>query len=118
MPEEEKTIEQLSEEIEELLLQINSMQFSEKNHGHRHDDIRGGWARDIFKTFEDPESFSTEAKAAIPAGTIIVREGSTPRRVYFRTTSGLYKLVASGTTDAASGHSHTITDVNVNFKAI
>lgn len=86
-------------------------------HGHRHDAIRGGWARDIFKTFEDPEAFSDALKDAIPVGTIMVREGVDPKRVYFKTPTGFFRLVASGTTGAADGHSHSITNVDINFLA-
>ncbi len=108
-------VEQLKKYVSEQLVRLA---LAMNYHGHRHDEIRGGWARGIFKTFEDPETFSTETIGAIPAGTIIVREGVTPRRVYFMTQSGLHRLIASGTTGAADGHSHAITDVDIDFKIV
>ncbi len=86
----------------------------------RWSQIRGGWAKGIFRTYEDPESFSAAQKKLIPVGTIVVREGVTPRRVYFRTKSGLYRLVASGTTQpgGSDSHTHAIQDVDVQFKAV
>ena len=114
-----KEIEDLSNGVGREFDRVNLVHaIAMRSHGHRHDAVRGGWARDIFKTFDDPEAFATELKEAIPAGTIIVREGVTPRRVYFSTQSGLFRLIASGTTNLADGHSHGITDVSINFKAI
>jgi len=72
------------------------------------------------KTFTDPETLPTAKKDRIPVGTIIFRENTTPRRIYFKTPSALYKLIVSGSTGSAVGpgaHTHSVS-ISVDFQAI
>ena len=59
------------------------------------------------RTSVDPETLSTAEKARIVPGTILFREGTTPRRIYFKTPSALYRLVANGSTDSGGAVPHT-----------
>lgn len=57
------------------------------------------------RTNKDPEAMTTNEKNNIPTGTILYRETTTPRRIYFKTPSALYRLRAS---DGGTGHTHDI----------
>lgn len=70
------------------------------------------------RTQSDPETMTDLEKSQISVGTVIFREDTTPRRIYFKTRSGLYKLSVSGTTSVADGHLHLLTDIDVDFRAV